>query len=139
MHIDSTFIKSIVSCLITAALAMAAAGAGAAATVSLVGDKDGLGLGLASGDSFDIASIGPADGDGTDELKDDNFSFVHDYILAGTVTSAQLEIFTGGFGLGAPAGVFLNGTFVGNLTDGDQDAPPYNHAYKDIFDLTPQA
>ena len=126
------------------ALAMAAAvgattAAAAATLVSLVGDKDGLGLGLASGDGFDFDLVGPVDVQGTDDFSFGNFSFVHDYALAGVITSASLEIFSGGLGRNALSSVFFNGTLIGNLTDGDDVGPLYNYAFKDVFDLTPYA
>ena len=131
------------SALAAAAPAMAAAvgatTAAAATLVSLVGDKDGLGLGLASGDGFGFSLIGPADADGTDTWHDGNLSFVHTYAVPGAITSASLEIFSGGWGRDAPAGLYLNATFVGNLTEGDDVGPLFNHAFKDVFDLTPFA
>jgi hypothetical protein len=57
--------------------------------------------------------------------------------LPGSVAGATLELFSGGFGLDAPARVFLNGTFVGALTVGDDVGPLYNAAFKDTFDLAP--
>ena len=132
-------IKTWIPGFIAAALALAVGAAGASTVVSTVGDKDGLGLGLANGDGFNFRLVGPADADGTDEWHDGNFSFVHDYALAGPITSASIELFSGGWGLDAPAGLYLDNTFVGNLTDGDDVGPLYNDAYKDIFDLTPFA
>ena len=139
--------RSLVSALAAAALAMAAGSASAAPVVSLVGDKDGFGVGIVSGGAIPVALvdalIGAGDGDGTDEWPCDtcafSFSVVHDYPVTGVIASASLEIFSGGLGLGAPAGVFLNGTFVGNLTDGDDVGPLYNYAFRDVFDLTPYA
>ena len=138
---DTSMKRRLLFALAAVALATAAAvgatTAAAATLVSLVGDKDGLGLGLASGDGFDSDLVDPGDGDGTDKFLTGNFLFVHDYALAGAVTSASLEIFSGGLGRNALSGVFLNGTFIGNLTDGDDVGPLYNYAFKDVFDLTP--
>ena len=134
--------RSLVSAVAAAALAMAAAvgvtTAAGATLVSLVGDKDGLGLGLASGDGFDFHQVGPVDVQGTDQWHDGDFSFVHDYALAGPVASARLEVSSGGWGLRKPASLFLLdgtpvGTLVGYLTDSDDPL----FLFRDVFDLTP--
>ena len=140
--------RSLTAVLTAAVLTMAAAAgvttAGAATLVSLVGDMDGLGLGLTNGAVFNYQQVGSADvqGQGTDEWHYGDFSFVHDYALAGPVASASLEIFSGGWGLDVPASgldprasLFLNGRLVGHLTNSDDPL----FVFKDVFDLTPFA
>jgi len=126
-------IKSLV-----ATMALVATGAVTAApVVSLVGDKDGLGLGLVSGDGFSFADVGPADGDGTDEWIFGGMSTLHMSSWTGTLVSASLELFSGGWGLDSQAQVYLNGTLVGLLSNGDDSGPNGNAAFLDSFDLTP--
>jgi len=120
-----------------AATLLAAAGVTNAVTVvSTLGDKDGFGIGVTSGGGFDYATIGAGDGDGTDVWHDGNLTFALNYALPGQITAASLELFSGGFGLEAPARLYLNGTLVGTLTVGDDVGPLYNYAFKDTFDLT---
>ena len=113
----------------------------AATSVSLIGDKDGLGLGLTSGDGFNYNLIGSGDGDGTDVWHDGNLAFVHDYAPSGPITSASLELASGGWGFEGLPSLYLNGSFVGHLTSGDHSTggPVLNYLFKDTFDLTPFA
>ena len=123
-----------------AAMALAMAGAAVASpVVSLVGDKDGLGLGLTSGDGFFPADVifGLPDGDGTDEWLDGGLTFQHLSSWTGTLTGASLAIFSGGWGRGAQAEVYFNSRFVGLLTNGDDTGPTGDSAFLDVFDLTP--
>ncbi len=120
------------------AVALATVGSTMAApVVSLVGDKDGLGLGLSSGDAFNFFDVGPTDGDGTDELLDGGLTFSHVSSWSGTLTGASLEIFSGGWGLDGQAGVYFGTHFLGLLTNGDDTGPNGNLAFLDTFDLTP--
>jgi hypothetical protein len=124
----------------TAALLLAMAGAANAVTVvTLLGDKDGFGLGVANGAGFDFDAIGTGDGDGTDVWHDGNLMFTLNYARPGDLAAASIELFSGGFGLDAAPGLYLNGTFVGLLSDGDDVGPLYNYAFKDVVDLTPFA
>ena len=123
-----------------AAMALAMAGIAAASpVVSLVGDKDGLGLGLSSGDGFFFTDVvlGSPDGDGTDEWLASGPTFQHLSSWSGTLTGASLAIFSGGWGFGAQAQVYFNNRFVGLLTNGDDTGPAGNSAFLDVFDLTP--
>ena len=56
---------------------------------------------------------------------------------SGDLIGGTLEIFTGGFGLGGNAGLYVNGHFVGDITNGDSGAEQYNTAALDTFDLDP--
>jgi len=127
----------IVRAAVAATLLAAAGVTNAGSVVSPLGDKDGFGIGVVNGAGFDFEAIGAGDGDGTDLWHDGNLTFALSYALPGQLTAASLELFSGGFGLGAPARLYLNGTFVGALTVGDDVGPLYNYAFKDIFNLTP--
>lgn len=133
--------KHKVTALICALILFAGFGTASAATVvDLFGDKDGLGVGVTSGDSFDWSSVGPGDGDGTDQWVYGSQSYTHTFdlsALGGAITSASLSIFTGGQGLNGLSSVYINGDLIGQLTDGDDAGPGYNYAWLDTFDLTP--
>lgn len=121
-------------------LALSAGAASAGTLTDIIGDKDGLGLGLSSGDGFDYTAVGSGDGDGTDVwIQFGTRSFTHTYSLAGlgALTSAALEIAAGGAGLDRAPELFLDGTLIGSLTDGDGVGPDYNYYFVDTFDLTP--
>ena len=121
---------------IAAALLAAAGVTNAVTVVGTLGDKDGFGIGVTSGAGFDFEAIGAGDGDGTDVWRDGNLSFTLSYALPTASTAASLELFSGGWGLAAPASLYLNGTLVGHLTVGDDVGPLYNYAFKDTFNLT---
>jgi len=129
--------KQAIKTLVAAVALATAGGAMAAPVVSLVGDKDGLGLGLSSGDGFNFFDVGPADGDGTDELLDGGMIASHISNWSGTLIGASLEIFSGGWGLDGQAGVYFGTHFLGLLSNGDDTGPNGNQAFLDTFDLTP--
>ena len=106
-------------------------------TIDQIGDADGFGIGASSGESFDWTTVGIGDGDGTDQwgLGDRNIFHTYDISGLGTITSASLEIFTGGQGLEGLTSLYLDGSFVGHLTDGDDVGPGYNYAWLDTFNL----
>lgn len=66
--------------------------------VDLIGDKDGFGISAIDGNTFDSSLIGIGDGDGTDVWMSGDYTYTHTYDISGlaTITSASLEIFTGG-------------------------------------------
>lgn len=103
-----------------------------------IGDSDGFGLGVTNGSSFDWSAVGSGDGDGTDAWIMNDLTISHTYDISGlgTITSASLELFTGGQGYGGLTSISIDGTFVGHLTDGDNVGPGYNYAWLDVFDLT---
>lgn len=135
---------------------------------SLTGDNDGLGIGVQVRDSslggssgtgtasssFLFTALplftgtGKGPGDGTDIWRFGDFSFTQRFSLGRNpvIQSASLEISSGGHGLNALSSVFLDGAFLGHLTDadgvgprlpGNQPSPAYNAAFKDTFDLSP--
>jgi hypothetical protein len=136
---------------IACALVVVCLGASSARAVptitSLIGDKDGLGIGVSAGQEFYWGAIASAaeDAFGTDAWVTGSKSWTHTYdidALDGPVTAATLDIFHGGDGFGGPAQVFLNGTSIGFLTDSDglDGSPAYttfpNIAHRDVFDIT---
>jgi hypothetical protein len=72
--------------------------ASALTVVDLIGDKDGFGIGAVDGSSFDWEAVGlTGDGDGTDAWMWGDYELTHTYDLTGfgSITYAELEIFTG--------------------------------------------
>ena len=117
----------------TAGLLLVAGAAQAGVIVKTVGDLDGFGIGVANGGLLDVFFVGPADGDGTDELIDGGTAINLGYALTGNVLSAQLEIFSGGWGTYGAASISINGTVIGLLTDGETGLDSF--AYRDVFTL----
>ncbi len=109
----------------------------------LHGDKDGFGFNVAPGDGFDALPIIfgdiDGDGDGTDFWMFGTYShaFSIDFSSFTQVTSVTLEVFSGGQGQYGLSEVYLDGFFLGTLTDGDGVGPLYNYAWLDTFDITP--
>lgn len=105
--------------------------------VSLVGDEDGFGIGLTNGSGVVYSDINALDVQGTDAWFYGDQSVTHSYSLPASILSASLDVFTAGQGLGGLSSIYLNGTLIGQLTDGDGVGPSYNYAWKDTFNLTP--
>ena len=139
--------KRMASCLVLMGLFAVGQQAEAMTIVDLVGDKDGFGMGILPDAAFPIfnaGTVGPSDGDGTDELisgGDTDFSYTHTYDLTGfgPISSASLEIMTIAQGFNELSNLLIDGVFVGTLTDGDIAGNPggQNIARLDTFDLTP--
>ncbi|UZE96703.1 PEP-CTERM sorting domain-containing protein [Alkalimarinus alittae] len=113
--------------------------ASATVIVDQIGDADGFGIGATHGASFDWSAVSSSgDGDGTDSwiTGDTTISHTYDVSGLGTITSASLEIFSGGQGLYGLTSLSIDGTFIGYLTDGDDAGPGYNYAWLDVFDLS---
>ena len=134
--------KNLATGLLTVILTLATGQIADAATVTdLHGDKDGFGIGATDGAAFNWQAVGPGDGDGTDVWQNGNQSWSHNYDISGLgpLTSATLEIGTGGQGWFGLTQLFVDGVFVGTLTDGDtfgQNALPQANLYHvDTFDL----
>lgn len=121
------------------ALAFAVLGSAAQAGVveSRFGATDGLGIGLANGGSFEFFDLVNPQADGTNDWVEGGFSAQLAVSWSGSLTGASLEIFSGGWGFGGNAGVYLNNQFVGQLTngDGEQTGLFVNTAWLDSFDL----
>lgn len=125
------------SCLVTALLCggLWTAPAWAGMVSSSYGTDDGLGIGLASGDTVFQLDLFP--GTGVAEWDVGGRSVLLSSTWSGTLQSASLNIFSGGWGLDAPAQVFLNNQLVGSLTVADGSATPNgdNLAFRDVLDL----
>ena len=100
------------------------------------GDDDGLGLGLTEGESFYWADLPRTGADLTDIWLRGDINLDLNYDLGGmsSVTSASLLIGTGGQGWMGPTSLYIDGSLVGQLTDGDDGGNFYR---RDSFDLTP--
>lgn len=127
------------SIIFAASLFAMASQANAAVIVDQIGDEDGFGIGATANSTFDWTAIGSGDGDGTDVWRHGDYSFTHTYDISGlgAITSASLELFTGGHGLSGLASVYIDSVFVGDLSDGFANG--LNTAVLDVFDLTPFA
>lgn len=116
--------------------------ASGATIADLYGDKNGFGLGVEENATFDWHGLplGFQGGDMTNfftTINDLPLTWTHIYSLLGVgiITSATLEIFSGGQGLYDDSEVFLDGEKVGTLTKGDTGNK--NYARKDVIDLMP--
>ena len=117
----------------------------ASATIisSLYGDKDGLGLGIGDGESFNYEAISNAADAGTitDQwiYADQSWSQTYDFGGFGPIIGGSLEIFTGGQGYHGLSRLFIDDVLIGTLTDGDgyDGGNMLNVGRLDIFDLTP--
>jgi hypothetical protein len=121
--------------------------ANSAITTSLYGDKDGFGVGFTPNQSFStsypsLSKNDPADtGTITDSWLLGDQTWSHTYDISGfqTITSASIEVFTLGQGWHGISSLYIDGSYVGNLTDGDNSGAylSTNWARLDIFDLMP--
>lgn len=122
------------------ALALAVLGSSAQAGVveSRFGETDGLGIGLASGGTFEFYELDNPQADGTNVWVEGGFTAQLSPLWSGSLTGASLQIFSGGWGFGGDASVYLNNQFVGFLTngDGEQTGLFVNTAWLDSYDLT---
>jgi hypothetical protein len=117
--------------------------ASALTTSDLYGDIDGMGIsGLSDGAAFDWTAVtsGAADaGTITDQWMYADHSWTHTYDISGlgTLTSATLEIATGGQGWYGLTSIYIDDILVGTLTDGDtNDGGTNENLYQvDTFDL----
>lgn len=121
-----------------------AQGAEAILITSTLGDKDGFGLGIQADSPFDFDPLrySPPEEGVTDFWLYQSIlplSWTHTYDVGGIsmLSSATLELFTGGQGSGRQSELFLDDQFVGYLTDGEIGGQ--NIARLDTFDLTPFA
>lgn len=109
--------------------------------VDQIGDNDGFGLGIVADTSFDYQTIKDSlspNGDNTDEWLFGPQNFTHTFNIAslGTITSASLEVFTGGQGHRGLTSISIDNVVVGQLTDGDlRHEGGSDYTRLDIFDL----
>ena len=108
----------------------------------LYGDKDGFGLGVKEDSTFNWRDLPdkPQEGEGMTDfftsIGDLPLTWTHTYSLSGIgmITSATLEIFSGGQGIYGDSKVFLDGQLLGTLTNGDSGN---RYARKDVINLMP--
>lgn len=125
--------------LLTGALfAMLCTTASATTIEAQLGDADGFGIGATHASGFEWSAVGGGDGDGTDTWVYGTQAVSLTYSLGGLgpITSASLEVFTGGQGLNGLTSVLIDGQLLGTLTDGDDVGPMYNYAWRNTFDLS---
>ncbi len=102
-----------------------------------VGLLDDFGVGATPGNSFDAGALAERIDNALDAWGPGGLSVTLVSAFTGRLTSARLEVFSGGFGLDGRAQVLLNGQSVGLLSDGDFDSLDDNYAWLDSFDLAP--
>lgn len=121
--------------------------ANATTVTSLFGDQDGFGIGVLPDQTFYFGAVtAEADDDGfTDQwvYGDQSWTQTYDISGLGALTSASIELFTGGQGWYGLTELYVDGSLVGTLTDGDTsdggETPAANYARLDVFDLMPFA
>lgn len=120
--------------------------ASAATVISLYGDVDGFGIGATNGNTFNFSGVGstPDPGTITDAWIFNTQSWTQPFSLVGLgpITSATLDIFTGGIGVGGPgsATLYVDSINIGALSVGDGPylgIEPLQVAWLDSFNLMP--
>jgi hypothetical protein len=116
-------------------LALLAAPAMAGTAVVQVGNDDGFGMGVLSGEALFLGDL--AFGTDIGQFREGGMLTQLSVSWSQPLVSAQLEVFSAGWGLDAPAELFLNGQRVGALTvaDASVSATGDDYAYLDSFDL----
>lgn len=129
------------------ALTAALAGAAHAGTVTAwYGDDNGFGLAptVVNGGQFLYSDLAGASSNADTDAwiaRDDFILFAggFDAVLSsswsGQLLGASLEVFSGGWGLSGAAGLYVNGQFVGDITNGYSGTDPFSTAVLDVFDL----
>lgn len=129
---------SLLSSLLSSAslsLALLAAPAMAGTVVAQVGNDDGLGMGVLSGEALFLGDL--TFGTDIGQFREGGMLTQLSVSWSQPLVSAKLEVFSAGWGLDAPAELFLNGQRVGALTaaDASVSATGDDYAYLDSFDL----
>ena len=134
--------KKLLGFLCAVTLVFGMAGSASALTISYqYGDQDGMGIaGLTAGSSFDWLAVNADDASDVGTITDawmyadQTWTQTYDFTGLGTITSADLEIGTGGQeGSVELTELYLNAVFVGTLTDGTTAG--VNSYQIDTFDL----
>lgn len=120
--------------------ALAGSAQAAPTVVTLYGNANGFGTtpGLAVGGQFLFSDLPDASsGSDTDAwILEGGFSALLNTGYSGDlVDSAVLKVVSGGWGLGGRASLYLNGEFVGKISDGDPGTEQFNKVVEDSFDL----
>lgn len=118
---------------------LAAGGAQAATVVTAYGNDNGFGATppIGIGSQFLFSDL-PEAGASTETdawIFEGGFSALLNSSWSGQVLAAQLQIMSGGWGFAGSAGLYLNGTFIGDITNGDVGIGQFNTAALDVFDL----
>lgn len=128
-----TWLNALKTALLCIGLASTTVQAGQ--VLSRFGSQDGFGINVQSGATFEFIDLTAPTTEGTDQEIDGGISGQLTSLWSGTLISAQLQVFSGGWGRYGPAEVLLNGTVIGQLTVGDFDTLGANYAFLDSFDL----
>lgn len=125
------------SLLSTASLSLAllVTPAVAATVVTQIGNDDGFGMGVLSGEALFLGDL--TFGPGIGQFREGGMLVQLSASWSQPLVSAQLEVFSAGWGLDAPAQLFMNGQLVGELTEADASvsATGDDYAYLDTFNL----
>ncbi|MFT7722464.1 MAG: hypothetical protein QM788_06500 [Roseateles sp.] len=116
-------------------LALLAVPAMAGTVVAQVGNDDGFGMGVLSGETLFLGDL--AYGPDIGQFREGGMLTQLGLSWSQPLVGAQLDVFSAGWGLDAPAQLFLNGQRVGALTvaDASASATGDDYAYLDTFDL----
>ena len=117
----------------TVALILAATPAQAATVISQLGTDDGFGLGVMSGDALFSGDL--PQGVGIGEWHEGGFLSQLTASWSQPLVAAELTVFSAGWGMDAPAQLFLNGQLIGNLTVADASVTGDDYAFVDTFNL----
>ncbi len=120
--------------------ALAGSAQAAPTVVTLYGGINGFGVTPALGvGEFFLFNDLPAAGDNSEAdawIAQGGFSALLNTGYSGDlVDSAVLRVVSGGWGFGGQASLYLNGEFVGKISDGDPGAEQFNKVVEDSFDL----
>lgn len=143
--------KNFLTTMVALGVLVWAGSATAATIVDLYGDKDGFGLGLTNGytqptwPEAPIVQSDAADVGTITDMKlfaDQTWSHTFDISGLGPITSASVEIMTFAQGYTGESTLYLDGSYVGTLTDGDTTSgaadsdSELNIAWIDTFDIS---
>ncbi len=120
--------------------ALAGSAQAAPTVVTLYGTANGFGTtpGTAVGGQFLFSDLPTAGGASETDawIAEGGFSALLNTGYSGDlVDSAVLKVVSGGWGFGGRASLYLNGEFVGKISDGDPGTEQFNKVVEDSFDL----
>ena len=148
------FVRLVVCLSVTVLLFGMANIAGATPIISMLGDMDGFGLGTKPGETFniinglpwhnnnppdDLFTTPPLPGPiplGTDAYVSGNQTWTHTYSPPTSVHKyAYIDIFAGGLGSVGPASLYMDSTFIGNLSIGQPNIARLDRFTLNLADL----